>query len=178
MPVTSGAHFVSWKCEKLIPGLPQACLDRKEIVMQIIARTTTLVLVAIILVGSSIANCSESRFDLTGEWDTAVYGAGWDSKEYLLEKDVVKIVQNGNDFVGVRLIGGRHVGKNDEWIKGRIVNGIVESVSIRYTGDPVTFALSWGEARATVGKDGTTLAAQMFIKSLPYYVTAELTKRK
>jgi len=150
----------------------------KEDVMPRLDRTAALVFALILILGSSMAYGADARFDLTGEWDAAIYGAGWDAKVYQLENDVVKITQTGNDFVGIRLVGGKHVGKNDEWIKGRIVNGIVESVSIRYTGDPITFALSWGEARATVGRDGTTIAAQMYAGSLPYYVTAELTKRK
>jgi hypothetical protein len=57
----------------------------------------------------------EMVYDLNGEWD-AIY----DNKQYGTNKDVVKITQEGNKFVGIKLIGNIWVGKGSETIKGEL----------------------------------------------------------
>jgi len=54
-------------------------------------------------------------YDLNGEWD-AIY----DNKQYGTNKDVVKITQEGNKFVGIKLIGNIFAGKGSETIKGEL----------------------------------------------------------
>ena len=56
----------------------------------------------------------EVIYDLSGEWD-AIY----DNKGYGgINKDIVKITQKGNEFVGIKLIGNQYTPKGAETIKG------------------------------------------------------------
>ena len=58
----------------------------------------------------------EVIYDLSGEWD-AIY----DNKEYGgINKDIVKITQKSNEFVGIKLIGNQWVPKDSETIKGEL----------------------------------------------------------
>jgi len=65
----------------------------------------------------------EVVYDLNGEWD-AVYD--FDLKHYggtttrESSKDIVRIKQEGNQFVGIKLIGDERVGKNQEAVKGEL----------------------------------------------------------
>ena len=56
----------------------------------------------------------EVIYDLSGEWD-AIY----DNKGYGgTNKDIVKITQKGNEFVGIKLIGNQWMPKGSETVKG------------------------------------------------------------
>jgi len=59
----------------------------------------------------------EVIYDLSGEWD-AIY----DVKKVTgkIYKDIVKITQKGNEFVGIRLIGNARYPKGSETIKGEL----------------------------------------------------------
>lgn len=58
----------------------------------------------------------EVIYDLSGEWD-AIY----DNKEHGgINKDIVKVTQKGNEFVGIKLIGNQWVGRGSETIKGEL----------------------------------------------------------
>ena len=58
----------------------------------------------------------EVVYDLSGEWD-AIY----DNKEYGgINKDIVKITQEGNEFLGIKLIGNQWSPKGSETIRGRL----------------------------------------------------------
>ena len=58
----------------------------------------------------------EVIYDISGEWD-AIY----DNKEYGgINKDIVKITQKGNEFVGIKLIGNQWTPKDSETIKGEL----------------------------------------------------------
>ncbi len=57
----------------------------------------------------------EVVYDLSGEWD-AIY----DNAYYGTNKDIVKITQEGNKFVGIKLIGNRFAPKGSETIKGEL----------------------------------------------------------
>ena len=54
-------------------------------------------------------------YDLNGEWDAVI-----DNDVYGTEKDVIKITQEGNKFVGIKLIGGQWIKKDEEVIKGEL----------------------------------------------------------
>ncbi|NIO21640.1 MAG: hypothetical protein GTN76_13120, partial [Candidatus Aenigmarchaeota archaeon] len=58
---------------------------------------------------------------MNGEWD-AVYdlAARWEGgiEQRESSKDIVRITQEGNQFVGIKLIGDQWVGKNQEAVKG------------------------------------------------------------
>ena len=57
----------------------------------------------------------EVIYDLSGEWN-AIY----DNKAYGYDKDIVKITQQGNKFVGIKLIGNQWMGKGSKTIKGEL----------------------------------------------------------
>ena len=66
----------------------------------------------------------EVVYDLNGEWD-AVYDfsyvgleAGGEERES--SKDIVRITQEGNKFVGIKVIGDQWVGKNQEAVQGEL----------------------------------------------------------
>jgi len=59
----------------------------------------------------------EVIYDLSGEWD-----ATYDNKEYGgINKDIVKITQKGNEFIGIKLIGNQWTPKGAETIKGELL---------------------------------------------------------
>ena len=57
-------------------------------------------------------------YDLNGEWDAII-----DNDYFGVSKDVIKITQEGNKFVGIKLIGNQWVGKGEEVIKGELEGG-------------------------------------------------------
>jgi len=65
----------------------------------------------------------EIVYDLNGEWDAVYhldikYMGKIDVRES--SKDIVRIKQEGNQFVGIKLIGDQWVGKNQETVKGEL----------------------------------------------------------
>jgi len=77
----------------------------------------------------------EVIYDLSGEWD-AIY----DNKEYGgINKDIVKITQKGNEFVGIKLIGNQRTPKGSETIKVELEKDGFKSFST-YTVEGWTWA--------------------------------------
>ena len=144
-------------------------------------KTRTVVVLAVTLVMSSfgVGLCSDpdAVYDLTGEWDTVITVRGLGSGTATVIKDVVKMSQNGNTFLGVRTIGSKFISKNDEWIKGRIANGIVEEVFMQVTDDMSTLSLMWDDGRAAIAADGNTIFTQTFNASTNLLVSATLTRK-
>ena len=58
---------------------------------------------------------------------------------FYVEEDIVKIIQNGNEFIGACMIGGKRIGKNEEAVKGKISNGKLEKTFISYPIDQIAF---------------------------------------
>ena len=56
----------------------------------------------------------EVIYDLSGEWDAIYENKGYGG----INKDIVKITQKGNEFVGIKLIGNQWTPKGAETIKG------------------------------------------------------------
>ena len=54
-------------------------------------------------------------YDLNGEWDAHI-----DNGKYGISEDVIKITQDGNKFVGIKLIGNQWVGKGKETMRGEL----------------------------------------------------------
>jgi len=80
----------------------------------------------------------EVVYDLNGEWE-AVYDIaarhGWagGTEQRESSKDIVGISQEGNQFVGVKLIGDQWVGKNLETVKGELEkNGFRKVLAFAY----------------------------------------------
>lgn len=121
---------------------------------------------------------AEPAYNLNGEWDAVITKTGSVSGTPVInEKDIIIISQQGDQFVGVRSLGGKFVGKNEEMIKGKLLYKMVDEVFINYMSDPMTYAMSWGGGRATITDDGNKIVVQSFIKPTGYYETVELTRK-
>jgi hypothetical protein len=66
-------------------------------------------------------------YDIDGEWDAAYY-----SEYFGTKKDIVKITQEGNKFVGISLIGNEMASKGSDTIKGELEKGGFKSVLTNY----------------------------------------------
>ncbi len=58
----------------------------------------------------------EVIYDLSGEWDAIYDNKGYGGKN----EDIVKITQEGNEFLGIKLIGNQWSPKGSETIKGKL----------------------------------------------------------
>lgn len=122
---------------------------------------------------------ADESYDLTGEWDAVITKTGiYSGTTVANERDTIKISQNADQFVGVRTIGGKFVGKNEEMIKGRLKHKLVDEVFLRYVSHPVTFDLSWIEGRSVITDDGHKMEIQAVVESTTYFETVTLTRMK
>jgi hypothetical protein len=123
----------------------------------------------------------EVVYDLNGEWD-AVYEltisrsfATGEAKQS--SKDIVRITQEGSQFVGIKLIGDAWVGKNKEAVKGELEkNGFRKVHAVAY--DMADMRAIWVPSKGEISEDGNKIV----IKTRRYgyrgqYVTIAL-KRK
>ena len=117
--------------------------------------------------------------DLSGEWDAIFVRMREEVGEtFDVTEDVVKIVQNGNQFIGRCMIGGKRIGKNEEAVKGKISSNKFEETFISYPIDQITFKLDWYQSRATINKDKDLIAIYSFIESEPIHYTIVLKRKK
>jgi len=143
-------------------------------------KTKSIVIILFMLCFGTIASShAEEAYNLNGAWDAIITKTGPASSTKVLdEKDVINISQQGNQFVGIRTIGGKFVGKNEEVVKGKLSYKMVDEVFIRYVSDPITFDLSWIDGRATIIDGGNKIVIQSFIESTGYFETVTLTRQK
>ena len=147
--------------------------------MQTKAILNWTILILMVCFGTVTNLLADSAYDLSGDWDAIITKTGTESStEVINEKEIINISQQGDQFVGVRTIGGKFVGKNEEMIKGKLSYKMVHEVFIRYVSDPITFGLSWADGRATITDDGTKIIIQSFIENTGYYESATLTRKK
>jgi len=92
-------------------------------------------------------------YDLNGEWSSLYDTGGWGTLE-----DVVKITQDGNQFVGIYLLNGDRVaGKNKEKIKGKIKGNIIDEVYFYDVTDLTSFKAHWAPSEAKIREDGNEI---------------------
>jgi hypothetical protein len=100
----------------------------------------------------------EVVYDLNGEWE-AVYdlNAQWGGIEQReSSKDIVRITQQGSQFVGVKLIGDEWVGKYKEAVKGELEkNGFRKVHAFVYDVRPPT--LQWVPSKGKISEDGNKI---------------------
>jgi hypothetical protein len=115
--------------------------------------------------------------DLSGEWD-AVFIRNGDAvgTTFDAEEDLVKIVQNGNEFIGTCMIGSKRIGKDEEAIKGKLSNGKLEEIFISDPIDQITFKLGWNKGRATINEEGNLIVFYSFINN--YHISVVLKRKK
>ncbi len=143
-------------------------------------KTKSIVIILFMLCFGTIASSSaEEAYNLNGAWDAIITKTGTISSTKVIdEKDVINISQQGNQFVGIRTIGGKFVGKNEEMVKGKLSYKMVDEVFIRYVSDPISFDLSWIDGRATIIDEGNKIVIQSFIEATGYFETVTLTRQK
>ena len=92
-------------------------------------------------------------YDLNGEWNSTYDTGGWGTLE-----DIVKITQNGNQFVGIYLLNGdRLAGKNEEKIKGKIKGNVISEVYFYDVEDFATYKAIWAPSEAKISEDGNEI---------------------
>jgi hypothetical protein len=91
----------------------------------VLKRKMTIMILCVFMVsiGITVQSDAGETIDLNGEWD-AVF-ANWMG----MLKDTVKISQEGNKFVGIRLIGSVVEPKGSEAIKGELIDQMFSQVS-------------------------------------------------
>ena len=95
----------------------------------------------------------EVVYDLSREWNSAYDTGGWGTLE-----DVVKITQNGNQFVGIYLLNGdRFAGKNKEKIKGKINGNVIDEVYFYDVENSATWNPIWASSEAKISENGNEL---------------------
>lgn len=113
-------------------------------------------MVCIIIVAQSGAG---EIYDLSGEWD-AVYSA-----EFGGSKDIVKISQVGNQFVGVKLIGSVYIHKGEETIKGELIDEMINQVSARTYKEGKGGGVVWSDAQGVIIENGNKIIIQTYVNN-------------
>ena len=95
----------------------------------------------------------EVVYDLNGEWDAVYDSGGWGTY-----KDIIKIIQNDNQFAGIYLLKGDNlVGKNKKKIKGKISGNVIKEVFFNDITDMMTMNLHWAASEAEISEDGNEI---------------------
>jgi len=102
-------------------------------------------------------------YDLNGEWD-AIYTSNVKYKASAGDfrtssKDIVRITQEGNQFVGIKLIGDEFVGKNQETVKGELEkNGFRKVYTVAW--DKEAYRTKWVSCKGEISQDGNKIEAE------------------
>ena len=118
------------------------------------------------MTNSVTLSTGEVIYDLNGEWDAII-----DNKHFGISKDVIKITQEGNKFVGIKLIGNQWVGKGEETIKGELEGGGFKSLY------GYTAAEGWLPSSGKILDGGNKIVDEIEIKSLNLTVHTTLTRK-
>ena len=105
-------------------------------------------------------------YDLNGEWD-AVY----DNKRFGISKDVVKITQEGNKFVGIKLIGNQWVGKGEETIRGEMEGDGFKSL------EGFNRAHGWSPSTGKILDGGNKIVEENPVEAFDYTAVMTLTRK-
>ena len=105
-------------------------------------------------------------YDLNGEWD-----AVFDNGRFGISKDVIKITQKGNKFVGIKLIGNQWVGKGEETIRGELEGSGFKSL------EGYTAAEGWVPSTGKILDRGNKIVDQGEIKSYDLTYHETLTRK-
>lgn len=137
-------------------------------------KAKAMMVLLIIFFGTFTQGFAGPAYDLTGDWDAVIT---WEAPmETKTIKDIVKISQKGDEFVGIKTIGGKWVGKNEEIVKGKLLNKIVGEAFIS-AADSVTFELFWNEGRAIITEKGKKLVMQSYVPRYSMLITITLTRK-
>jgi hypothetical protein len=105
-------------------------------------------------------------YDLSGEWDAVIDNGAWG-----ISKDIIKITQEGNKFIGVKLIGNQWVGKGEETIKGELDGSGIKSL------EGYTAAEGWVPGDGKILDGGNKIVDEIEVKSINLTVVETLTRK-
>ena len=105
-------------------------------------------------------------YDLNGEWDTVI-----DNAQFGISKDVIKITQEGNKFVGIKLIGNQWVGKGEETIKGELERDGFKSLY------GYNLAHGWTISKGEISDGGNKIVIEEPIEAYNYTAVTTLTRK-
>ena len=111
-----------------------------------------------VCIGIATRSGAGETYDLNGEWDT-IYAATFGAT-----KDIVKISQKGNKFVGIKLIGGVYVPKGDETIKGELLDEMFNQVSAR-TYREGGEGLVWIDSHGVIIENSNKIVIQSYVNN-------------
>jgi tetratricopeptide (TPR) repeat protein len=107
---------------------------------------------------------SDTVYDLNGEWD-AIYESAFG-----VSKDVVKITQEGNKFVGIKLIGTQWVPKGSETIKGDLEQNRFKSLYLNN-------GQAWAPADGKINEKGNEIILKQHIDSMGITIDVKLSRK-
>ena len=105
-------------------------------------------------------------YDLNGEWD-----AVFDNKQFGISKDVIKITQEGNKFVGVKLIGNQWVGKGKETMRGELEGDGFKLI------EGFSRAHGWSPSTGKILDGGNKIVEECPIEAFDYTAVMTLTRK-
>jgi hypothetical protein len=105
-------------------------------------------------------------YDLNGEWDAII-----DNAQFGISKDVIKITQEGNKFVGIKLIGNQYVGKGSETIKGELEGDGFKSLY------GYSLAHGWQPSSGKISEGGNKIVEEQPIEAYGYTAVMTLTRK-
>ena len=114
----------------------------------------------------------EVVYDLNGEWD-AVYDvtSTYRSEDTQSSKGIVRITQEGNKFVGIKVIRAPLVGKNQEAVQGELEKNRFAKLYV-FTG----IILRWVPGKGEISEDGNKIVIKA--KPIQSEIMAIVLKRK
>lgn len=102
----------------------------------------------------------EVIYDLNGEWDAVYDSGGWG-----IYNDIVKIIQNDNQFVGIYILNGDNlVDKNKEKIRGKIRGNVIDEILFNDVTDMMTMNLHWAPGEAKISEDGNKIVIKRVLE--------------
>ena len=105
-------------------------------------------------------------YDPNGEWDVVM-----DSNKFGVSEDIIKITQDGNKFVGIKVIGNKWVGAGEETIRGELVGDGFKSYEV------YTFREGWLPGNAKILDDGNKIVDTLKIDWQMLTVVSTLTRK-
>ena len=95
-----------------------------------------------------------------GEWDAIV-----DLKKYGgIKKDIAKITQKGNEFIGIRLIGNQWMPKGSEYVKGELKNDGFKSFYLNTVE-------GWSPSSAKIGEKCNKIEIETYVSDIIVEIT-------
>lgn len=104
-------------------------------------------------------------YDLSGDWDAVIDNGKWG-----VSKDIIRITQEGNKFVGIKLIGNEYVGKGEKTIRGELEGDRFKLL------EGFTAAEGWLPADGKILDGGNKIVDSIEVKTLNLTVVETLTR--